>query len=47
MTKVMIEKGGADVYAKDNTGKTPMDMAGQTPLYLQELRGEYCIVLID
>ncbi len=39
MTRLLVEKGDADVFAQDNTGKTPMDIAGLTPLYVQELRG--------
>lgn len=38
-TRLLLEKGDADAHAQDNTGKTPMDIAGLTPLYVQELRG--------
>jgi hypothetical protein len=38
MTEYLIEKGGANLYEPDNTGKTPFDLAGHTPQYQSELK---------
>ena len=46
ITKYLLQNG-ADLNLKDNTGKTPLDMAFRTPIYQQELKGiNYLYVII-
>eukprot|EP01119_Soliformovum_irregulare_P001017 TRINITY_DN10760_c0_g1_i3.p1 TRINITY_DN10760_c0_g1~~TRINITY_DN10760_c0_g1_i3.p1 ORF type:complete len:454 (-),score=144.75 TRINITY_DN10760_c0_g1_i3:223-1584(-) len=38
MTRYLVEKGNGDLTVADNTGKTPIDLAGSAPQYQRELR---------